>query len=430
MRVLITGGSGFIGSAVVAAVLSADMSVRAVARNPAPLRRRFPTIEVVAMDLIQDNASQAAIWEQALSAVDAVVNAAGVLQTRRERDSWAVHRDAPVALFAACERAGVRRVVQVSAIGVEEADTVYARSKRAADDDLMARDLDWTVLRPAVVVGDGSYGGTSLLRGLAAFPFVVPTIGEGDTDIDFIHKDDLAAAIVATLRDGRAIGEVVMPAAAERLTLAGATLAYRRWLGLAPARLLKVPRAMVRGLARIGDVCRLDPVNSTAFAQFEARLTGEAAHLTAATGVRARGLNELLAARPAETQDLWHARLFLLRPAVRLVLACLWLVSGLAGLLAEPGRYIGHLTPMVSDLGSARAMAIGFSIADLAIALALVVGWRLRELAYLQFLLVAAYTALLTATAPALWAEPLGPLVKNLPILALIVVHRVVEQER
>src|SRR3546814_16013009 len=121
-----------------------------------------------------------AAWLPRLSGVDAVVNCAGVLQSGRGQNMEAVHHLAPAALFDPCREAGVRRVIQISAISADaEAGTDYALSKKPADDHLQAPDLDWVVLRPSLVYGEGAYGGTAMLRALAAFPFVTPLVGDG-----------------------------------------------------------------------------------------------------------------------------------------------------------------------------------------------------------------------------------------------------------
>jgi uncharacterized protein YbjT (DUF2867 family) len=66
---------------------------------------------------------------------------------------------------------GVRRVVQVSAISAEPAaGTAYAATKHAADEHLRSTGLEWTILRPSLVVARGAYGGTALFRGMAALP--------------------------------------------------------------------------------------------------------------------------------------------------------------------------------------------------------------------------------------------------------------------
>lgn len=430
MRVLVVGANGFIGSAIVAALTRAGMDVRGVVRDPEKLAKRFPGIEAAKVDLRDKSAWESSFWNGALDGVDAVVNAAGVLQPRRARDAWAVHLYAPDAIYAGCERVGVRRVIQISAVGVEEGATVFARSKLAGDEKLMARDLDWTILRPAIVIGDGSYGGTSMLRAIAAFPWITPVVGDGGNEMDFIYKEDLAHSIVRILQSGAAKQEILEPASGERLTLLETVRAYRSWLGLRARPVVAVPNWCAKFFARLGDFAKLDPITTTAMAQFEARLTGDAEGFEAATGVKARGLSAVLAARPAESQDLWHARLYLVRPVIRLALAALWLTSGLLGLFTEPALYLALLEPLTDNRTLAAALAVLVSLIDIAIGVALVVGWRLKEMAYVQFVMVLGYTLMLTLLAPALWADLFGGLLKNIPIVALILVHRILEEER
>ena len=138
----------------------------------------------------------------------------------------------------------------------------------------------------------------------------------------------------------------------------------------------------------------------------------------------------MLDQRPAQSQDLWHARLYLLRPLIRMVLVALWLASGLLGVFADPARYLAALEPLTSDPATAIALATAMGVIDLALAGTLFAGWRLKELAIVQLALVAGYTSVLTVLDPGLWGDPFGGLLKNIPILALIVVHRILEEER
>ncbi len=430
MRVLVVGANGFIGAAIVTALARAGIAVRGVVRAADKFASRFPEAEPVEMDLRHPSAQNPDTWKSVLAGVDAVVNAAGVLQPRREGDAWAVHDLAPDALFAACEVAGIKRVIQISAVGIEEGRTVFARSKRSGDEKLMARDLHWTVLRPTVVVGDGSYGGSSMLRAIAAFPLVTPVIGDGETPLDFIHTNDLAHAIVGLLQTDGAKKAILEPASGANLSLTQSVQAYRRWLGLAPAPVLKIPQGIVKSIARLGDWVKLDPITTTAVAQFDTRLTGDATEFAAATGIKVRTLGEILSGRPAGVQDLWHARLYLVRPLVRLSLAVLWLASGLLGLFADPSVYASILESLTRDSGVLSFVAIGTSVIDLVIAGALIVGWRLKEFAYLQLAMVLGYTVTLTILAPYLWGDLFGGVLKNVPILALILIHRVLEEER
>ena len=75
-------------------------------------------------------------------------------------------------------------------------------------------------------------------------------------------------------------------------------------------------------------------------------------------------------------------------------------------------------------------MARAGGIADLALGLALLRDWRPKRVAQAQIALVAVYTAGLTLIAPGLWLDPFGGLLKNLPVLALLLVHLALAEER
>src|SRR5690242_12268114 len=170
MRVLIVGATGLIGSAVAGRLAARGDAVVAVARHHGRPGAGLSGAKQVTIDLAR--VFNAVDWLPHLRGIDAVVNCAGVLQDS-PRDSIAGMQDGVTALFRACEQAGVRRVVHVSALGVERhAATAFARTKRAADEALMACDLDWVILRPSVVIGRPAYGGSALIRGLAAMPIL------------------------------------------------------------------------------------------------------------------------------------------------------------------------------------------------------------------------------------------------------------------
>ena len=429
MRVLVVGANGFIGSAVVTALHGAGFETRNIVRNPSKFRLQFPGCDVESLDLTSKAARDADHWSSLLDDVDAVVNVAGVLQPRRSQVAWNVHRDAPDALYAACEKRGVQRIIHVSATGVTESQTTYSRSKRAGEESLVDRDLNWTILRPVLVVGDGSYGGTSMIRALAVNPIFTPVIGDGSIPLGIIHKNDLAAGIVELLKKNSGDKVVLEPSAAEELPMSDVVTAYRSWLGLPKRPVLGIPNWIAAVLGRIGDLFHLDPINSTAVAQFRATMTGNATQYEQVTGIKPVNLAEILASRPAESQDLWHARLFLLRPVIRMCLALLWLISGIAGLFGTSYLYqlvIGQIVP-----GNwVASISIVASSINLAIGVSLLFGLFLRFMAWVQIGLVLTFTVGLGLLVPSLWADPYAGLLKNLPILVLLLVHLVVEQER
>ena len=186
-----------------------------------------------------------------LRGIDAVVNASGALQTgARDRLADSQGR-AITALIAACEAAGVRRFVQISAPGANpQASTAFMRTKAAADARLKASSLDWTILRPGLVIGRDAYGGTALIRALAAFPLIVPLVRPCG-QIQTVAMDEVArlAAIAAAGEIGPRIDLDLVEARPHELR--EIVLAHRAWLGLAP------PRAVAALPGRHGAAGRL-----------------------------------------------------------------------------------------------------------------------------------------------------------------------------
>src|SRR3546814_11865389 len=113
----------------------------------------------------------------------------------------AFHIAMPRALYAAARAAGVRQAILMSAISARpDVPTDYARTKLAGEAVLRESGLDWTILRPSLVYGDGTYGGTSLLRGMAGFPFASPLPCLGDQALTPVTGDDLARSVVRPCR--------------------------------------------------------------------------------------------------------------------------------------------------------------------------------------------------------------------------------------
>ena len=192
MRVLVTGAYGLIGSAVLARLHRDGHELIAAGRSIEDAARRAPFARWIEADF--NKLTQASGWTPLLNGVDAVVNCVGVLEQGGRDDIRRTHVEGTVALFDACAKAGVRRVVHISAIGASaEGRTDFARTKAQADAHLATLDLDWIVLRPALVLAPMAYGGTAMLRALAAFPLFVPGIAGADriqvVDIDDRHRD-------------------------------------------------------------------------------------------------------------------------------------------------------------------------------------------------------------------------------------------------
>src|SRR6185312_3473270 len=191
-------------------------------------------------------------------------------------------------------------------------------------------------------------------------------------------------------------------------------MALRRWLGLPTARVLPISRAVVRLAAWIGDLLG-GPLNTTALHQMEYGNTGSGERFAALTGLRPRSFAAALERAPAQVQDRWHARLYFVRPLLRFTLATLWLASGLVGFVVPISSSAVELLAVVSPALATLLVWLSCGL-DIAVSVALFARWRPRVTAAVQIAAIVTYTAVLSVLRPALWLDPFGPLLKNVPI--------------
>lgn len=430
MRVLVTGATGLIGGAVVARLIEAGEEIVAIARNTRRARRGVPAADWRELDIAA--MTEPEHWLLHLGAVDAVVNCAGVLQDSPRDSTRGVHTDGIGALFAACERAGVRRIVQVSAIGVDRhTATAFSQTELAGDTALMQRDLDWVILRPSVVLGPAAYGGSALFRGLAALP-VLPVIPETGA-LQVVQLEDVVATVVFFLMPGAPARVALDLAGPERLSFADVVRHYRHWLGWREPRVLRLPGPIAALLFRLGDIAGWlgwrPPLRSTARFEIRHGAIGDPRPWTELTGMVPRSLSAALASRPASVQERWFAGLYLLKPVVFTVLSLFWIATGAISL--GPGFVAGLEHMLQAGAGAASgSMVIAGAVADILIGMG--IAWRRTTRAGLWAAIAVSlfYLVVASATVPHLWVDPLGPLLKVFPILALHFVALAILEER
>jgi uncharacterized protein YbjT (DUF2867 family) len=406
VRILVCGASGFIGNAVCARLAEAGHEVLSGVR-------RAERPGEVAIDFSVD--LQPSAWVERLRGVDAVVNAVGIISEQGAARFDALHAAAPSALFAACAAAGVRRVVQVSALGAGAGDTAYFASKRAGDQALMALPLEWIVLRPSLVFGvDGK--SAALFCNMASMPVVVaPELGAAR--FQPVHIDDLAREVVAALDLDAPARRVIELAGSEAVSFDAMLAAYRRAMGFPPAPVIHIPAWMMAGAAWIGGKLPgfpLTPDNWRMLRAGSALAPGDMPAAAAPRGIDAfipPGDGELLRLRALES---WRGAL------LRWVLAIVWLVTALVSAFVHPPADSLALLARVGIDGPLAALALyGAATLDAALGIACVVH-PCRALWLAQGALILGYSAVIAACLPEFLWHPFGPLLKNLPILAIL----------
>lgn len=138
----------------------------------------------------------------------------------------------------------------------------------------------------------------------------------------------------------------------------------------------------------------------------------------------------MFAETPAQVQDRWHARLYFLRPLLRVTIALLWIVSGVVGFVHP----ISETIAMMDDLGIGETFAVtvahGAAGIDIALGAALLWRFRVIPVAWLMFASVLAYTGFLGIAAPELWLHPFGPLLKNVVLIPALLIMMALEDPR
>jgi uncharacterized protein YbjT (DUF2867 family) len=416
MRILLLGAGGFIGRHILADLLSAGHQVVGIARSTASLSYAFPETVFVQLNLAR--ALRATDWTDHLRGVDTIVNAAGLL---RGPDLDVVHRAMPKALYAAAEQSGVKRVVLISAISARpDVATDYSRSKLAGETALRASALDWTILRPSLIYGDGSYGGTSLMRGLAGLPVATPIPGDGGFAFTPLHVRDLARTVRIACEGYIPPLQTLEPVGPQTLTLRDMLGRYRRWLGFGAPRFVPVPMPVMRLLGRIGDLCGDGPISTNSLEQMVAGNAGDSAAFSQAVGFVPCSLDAALRDRPAQVQDRWHARLFFLAPVLQGVLALMWLASAWLGLFHGTRETALLVEAARLPASWINPLHVGSSALDILIAVQLLFDRSAVRSAFIQLMVVFGYTIVIGTLLPELWLDPLGPLLKNLPVMVAI----------
>lgn len=432
MRILVTGASGFIGGHIVRRLRGQHQLVAGVRHGDAAAQG-LEGLEWVTADFSSEQDLED--WLPRLAGIDVVINAVGIIAEGPGQSFAQLHHSAPCQLFRACERAGVGKVIQISALGADEAAVSdFHRSKRAADECLMGLDLEWVVLRPSLVYGRGGQS-AAMLAALAALP-VVPVPGDGGQRLQPVSLDDVGDAIETLLNahsPSRVVIELVGPQA---LSLAAMLSAYRRWLGfgLRPARTLAVSQRFMSLIAgfnsRLGGVLAGPAVNRDTLQMLARGNCGDASALSRLLGRPPLDIRAALGAQPADQAERWHARLFFLRPLLRISIGLLWIFTGVVSLGLYPLEASYAMLASLGITGILAPMALyGAATLDIGLGIATLARWRIRTVARVQLLLMLSYTLLISLGLSELWLHPFGPITKNIPLMVATLVMLALEDD-
>jgi uncharacterized protein YbjT (DUF2867 family) len=421
-NILVLGASGLIGRFVTDDLRLRGFTVAGVARNFAASQKTHALDLEMPVMAMTSGALARLLRERE---IDMVVNCLGVLQDGPGSDTRAVHRDFVAQLLQAIRDSGrTVRLVHVSIPGTADQDrTAFSTTKREAERLIAASGISHAILRPGFVIAPAAYGGSAMLRALAALPFDLPADARA-TPFQPVAVEDIAATVAwLAARDdaGSVSWDLMQP---QRISLGGVIDQFRFAFGTAEWPRITMPSFLLDLGAKLGDLANrlgwMPPMRSTAISELRRGVAGDPAPWMAATGIVPKTIAEIVGQRAATIQDKWFARLFLIKALVIASLALFWIASGFIALVisfpATRAILVSHGFPSwlvvpFAAVTSLMDMSIGVLIAfRRSCAFGLVAG-IVVSLGYMVG------TAILT---PDLWIEPLGALVKTGPAIVLM----------
>ncbi len=412
MRVLLTGATGFIGQHLHRALLAEGHEVVACSRKHPDL----PCLDFFPCDFSQDLSPED--WLSRLGAVDAVINAVGIIRETGPQRFQSLHTGAPKALFKACAERNISRVIQISALGADEqAESAYHLSKREADDFLAQQPLDWLILRPSLVYGLGS-ASSELFAGLAALP-LTPLIGDGQQPVRPIHIDDLVKAVLTALTNQAPSRQRIDCVGPTALSFKDWLRGWRQWLGKATAPSMRVPFSLAQSGARVCAPFSRLPVDAESLQMLQRGNASSVEPFVRAFGFTPQPFEHSIEQTPARPEERQQAGLFFLLPLLRLSLAFMWIWTGLTSAFWYPVSDSYQMLGAVGLSGMALPIALyAAALLDTLLGLALLLNYRLRRVLLIQIAMMLGYSLILTFCLPEFWLHPFGPISKNLPLIA------------
>ena len=238
MNILLTGASSRIGSTLIRS-LSKCSGVNVTAMVHRSL------VNITGCEIRKADLSNPESLVKAVEGIDAVVHMAALTRSVRESEYFRINVEGTQNLIDACKLAGVKKIIFLSSRAACEEGGGYSRSKLKAEQCVRESGLQWLILRPSEVYGQGSGDAINrLIQWIRKYP-LVPVLGTGQARFSPVYIDDLVSAIKQSLLDETLENETILLAGPEEMTLDELVDRTSKCFGVSRSK-LRLPVGFVR----------------------------------------------------------------------------------------------------------------------------------------------------------------------------------------
>ncbi len=203
----IFGGTGFVGRQIVRELALRGVIVKVATRIPEAAYFLKPMGSVGQIVPVRCDYSDQAAVAALVKGSDIVINCIGILYEKGKSMFQHAHVDVPVIIASASAKAGVKRLVHISALGIESNTSKYAKTKLEGEKALLSNFPDATILRPSVIFGEDDNFFNMFAKMAGVLP-ALPLIGGGKTKFQPVYVGDVADAVVAALETPKSCGQI------------------------------------------------------------------------------------------------------------------------------------------------------------------------------------------------------------------------------
>lgn len=216
MKILITGVTGFVGSHLAERLTAEGHTVRGLSHKPGARGHLAPSVRV---ELVPGDVTRLETLADAMQGVDAVVHLVAIAYERGAAKYELINAQGTRNVVQAAQKAGVKRFVYQSALAADSKSPYgYLRTKGEGEDAVRASSLDWTILRPSVLVGPEDEFANALARWLVITPLAFPLVGDGQARFQPLWVEDLVTIMTRVLADPRTVHQTYEVGGPEHLT--------------------------------------------------------------------------------------------------------------------------------------------------------------------------------------------------------------------